>query len=346
MPYVSLTLVFLVAFLLALILTPPARAWALRQGLVDRPGEARRVHRQPLPRPGGLALYGAFALAVLLSLLLADLERPPDELPRLGGLVVGGLVALGLGLYDDRRELRPWPQLLGQALAAAVAAGAGITVEHLSNPFGEPFALGPWLGPAFAILWIMALMNTINWLDGLDGLAAGVTAIAGLVLFVRSVTLMPPQHSIAVLALALAGASWGFLPFNFYPAKIFLGSSGAYFLGFTLAVLSIIGGAKVATALLVVGLPVLDAAWVIVHRLARGASPFRGDRRHLHHRLLDLGFSQPQIVLMFYFLCALLGALALVLSKMQKLYALAGLAVVVGGALVLITRHTMYSGKG
>jgi UDP-GlcNAc:undecaprenyl-phosphate GlcNAc-1-phosphate transferase len=173
------------------------------------------------------------------------------------------------------------------------------------------------------------MVNTVNWLDGLDGLAAGVVAIACIVLFVNAVfRLDPPQHSVGLLPVALLGAALGFLPYNFAPAKIFLGS-GAYFLGFALGVLSIIGGAKMAAILLVMGLPLLDLVWQVVNRLAHGQNPVIGDRGHLHFRLVDLGLSQQQIVLSYYMFCAVFGGLALMIpSRLYKLLALIVMALI------------------
>jgi len=285
-----------------------------------------------MPRLGGIAIVLGFTLAVFGSLVL-PIDRPADEWPRIWGFLLGGTVVVLLGIWDDLRHLSPFPQLLLQVVAAAIVVTALGPVGVVNSPFGEPIMLHPLVGYAFALVWILGFVNTVNWLDGIDGLAAGVVAIAGLVLFVRSVGL--EQYSIALLALALVGSALGFLPFNFYPARLFMGSSGAYFLGYALGVLSIIGGAKVATALLVLGIPIIDAAWDIALRIALGASPFIGDRSHLHHRLLSLGLSPRQIVLLLYALCGVFGVLALVLSETtQRLYALVGL-VVIAGALVI-----------
>jgi UDP-N-acetylmuramyl pentapeptide phosphotransferase/UDP-N-acetylglucosamine-1-phosphate transferase len=191
-----------------------------------------------------------------------------------------------------------------------------------------------WFAVLFTLFWLAGMINTINWLDGVDGLAPGVAVIASGVMFVHTYRLQ--QFSIALLALALIGAVLGFLIYNFYPARIFMGSAGANVLGFTLGVLSIMGGAKVATVLLVLGIPILDVAWQIYNRLRHGKSPFTADRGHLHHRLLDRGLSQRAIVLLYYGLTAMLGALALVLpSGVYKLIAL----VIIGiGALLILIR--------
>jgi UDP-GlcNAc:undecaprenyl-phosphate GlcNAc-1-phosphate transferase len=252
------------------------------------------------------------------------------EIIRLVGLLLGGTFIFVFGLIDDWRELPPLPQYLAQIVAAAIAVIFLILIEYVNNPitgqqtpdFAYPLTV------TLSLFWLGLMMNTVNWLDGVDGLAAGVVAIACVVLFVNGVfRLDPPQHSVALLPVALLGATLGFLPFNFAPARIFLGS-GAYFLGFTLGVLSIIGGAKMAAILLVMGLPLLDAAWQIVNRLARGQNPVHGDRGHLHFRLLDMGLSAQQIVLGYYLFCAVFGGLALAIpSRLYKLIAILVMAV-------------------
>jgi UDP-GlcNAc:undecaprenyl-phosphate GlcNAc-1-phosphate transferase len=339
-PLAAFGLTFAVGFILALVLTPLTGWLGRRWGLMAVPG-GRRQHSGPVPRIGGVALYLAFVGAVLVSqLLVVDpwdsaqslpvglrvLRFDPKEIFRLIGLLGGGTFIFLAGLYDDWRELSPVPQYLFQLFAAAIAVAFLILIEYVNNPFtGQQTPDFPRLVTVtISLFWLGLMMNTVNWLDGLDGLATGVAAIACVVLFVNGVfRLSPPQDSVALLPVALLGASLGFLPFNFAPARIFLGSSGAYFLGFTLGVLSIIGGAKMASILLVMGLPLLDLAWQVVARLARGKSPTEGDRGHLHFRLLDAGLSQRQIVLSYYLFCAAFGGLALAIpSRLYKLVAL------------------------
>jgi len=238
-----------------------------------------------------------------------------------------------VGAYDDYRELKALPQFVAQVIAAGMAVASGVLIREIPNPLGEPLSFETWFAILFTLFWLVGMMNTVNWLDGIDGLAGGVVVIAGGVMFAHTYRL--EQYSIALLALALAGTVLGFLPFNFFPAKIFLGSAGASVLGFALGILSIIGGAKVATALLVLGIPILDVAWQIFSRLRAHRSPFAADRGHLHHRLLDLGLSQRTIVILYYTFTALSGALALVLpSGVYKLIALVVIAI--GALLVLV----------
>ena len=326
---------FAVAFLGSLVLTPLAGHLARRFGFVDIPHEPKHVHQIPIPRLGGVALYVAFLAAVAVTLVLPVERQDPLELHRVAGLLVGSTIAFGLGVYDDRRELGPVPQIIIQVLAAGVAIYCGITISQIANPFGGMIAFSLPVTVALTLFWLVGMMNTVNWLDGLDGLAGGVTVIASVLLFAHSYSL--GQYSIALLPLALAGCVLGFLPFNFYPAKIFMGTSGAMFLGFALGSIAIIGGAKMATALLVLGIPILDVAWQILHRLRLGHSPFLGDRGHLHHRLLDLGLSHRRVVLLFYLLCATFGALALILGTgLQKLLVLLAMGIVAFAVLIIL----------
>lgn len=338
-PYI---VVFFCAFLIALILTPQARRWGLRLGLADQPAP-RRVHQGTLSRLGGLPMYTAFMVTVGVTLLLPQFfpaSRDPMAMTRLTGLLVGCTVVFLFGLLDDRLQLPAWPQAVVQIAAAFIAIASALFIKHVNNPFtNEPF--GGAAGFAWPIVWgltlfwFVGMMNTVNWLDGLDGLAGGVAAIfcvvlAGHMLW-RAET---PQLSVAILPVALLGAVLGFLPFNFYPASIIMGSSGAYFLGFTLAALGIMGGARVATVLLVLGLPILDVAWLIWRRTRAGKSPYTSSRDHLHHRLYDLGLSQRQVVMVYYAFCAAFGMTALLLnSRLYKLFALGILGVMAIGLL-------------
>jgi UDP-GlcNAc:undecaprenyl-phosphate GlcNAc-1-phosphate transferase len=333
----SLLLTFAVAFLGTLALTPLVSRLARRLGFVDVPREPKHVHHSPVPRLGGVALFLPFVAAVGVSLLLPVEREDPLELHRLAGLLFGSSLVFGMGVWDDKRELGPFPQLAVQFVAAVVATYCGITIREIANPLGGMITFALPITVAFTLFWLLGMMNTVNWLDGLDGLAGGVTVIASLLLFVHSYRL--GQYSVSLLPLALAGCVLGFLPFNFHPARVFLGTSGALFLGFALGSMAIVGGAKMATALLVMGIPILDVAWQIINRLRLGRSPFLGDRGHLHHRLLDLGLSQERVVLIFYVVCAAFGALALVLaSGLQKLLALLAMMTVAFLVLIALAR--------
>lgn len=326
-----LLLVFATAFLFAFVLTPIAARLAPHLGTMDHPA-ARRVHAVLTPRFGGLSLFLAFFLALAVSLVYPRSDSA--ELLRLAGLFIGALVLFVVGALDDRHELGAFLQLVAQTIAAAIAVGAGVLIEKVQNPLGGIIEFDLWFAVPFTIFWIVGMTNTVNWLDGIDGLAGGVVGIAGIVLFIHAIG--QGQVSIALLALALVGTMLGFLPFNFYPARIFMGSAGALVLGFVLGVLSVIGAARVAFALLVLGIPIVDVAWQIVSRIRAGKSPFVADRRHLHHRLLDAGLSQRTVVLIYYVFTALSGALALILPL--GAYKLAALAVIGIGALLLLLR--------
>ncbi|MBI2845184.1 MAG: undecaprenyl/decaprenyl-phosphate alpha-N-acetylglucosaminyl 1-phosphate transferase [Chloroflexi bacterium] len=314
-------LVFAIPLLFAYFLTPSLGQLAQRWGFMDWPREPRHLHAGPTPRLGGLALFLSLLLGVGLTFVLPVERRDPMELARLGGLLLGATIVFLVGLYDDRRELSPGSQLAAQFLGATVAMGSGILITEISAPSGELISFPLWFSVLFTYFWLMGMMNTLNWLDGVDGLATGVSGIAAILFFIHALNL--GQTSIALLPLALAGACLGFLPHNFSPARVFMGTAGSLFLGFTLGSLSIIGGAKAATALLVLGIPILDVAWQILFRLRHGRSPFLGDRGHLHHRLLDMGFSPRRVLLFFYLFALLFGGLALLLpSGIYKLYAL------------------------
>lgn len=339
----AFALVFLIAFISALALTPLAARLGRRLGLVDRPG-GRRRHAGVIPRTGGVAMYAAFVVAVLVSFLargwLPSPEGPdPKETTRLIALLLGSTFIFVFGLYDDKRAFRPWPQYVGQAVAAFIAIAGLIFIERVMNPFTDQITVFPWpFVVAFTLFWIVGMINTVNFLDGLDGLATGVSAILSAVLAIHMIR--QGQYSVALLPLALLGATVGFLPFNFYPARVFMGSSGSFFLGFAVATLGIIAGARVATVLLVFSIPILDVAWQILHRFRAGRSIGEGDRGHLHFQLLDMGFSQRRIVLAYYAFCAAFGALTLfVSSRLYKAVVFLLLGGVVAGVLGYLSRR-------
>lgn len=335
MPFV---LVFLVAFVLALVLTPLGKWLGQRYGFVAMPG-GRRRHVGTKSRLGGVALYVAFVAAAMLAQFLPVERQDPKELTRLMGLLLGATFIFLVGVYDDKNELSPAPQLTAQFITSLIAIHFLIFIEVVNNPFTNRQVWFPWfITLPLTIFWLMGMMNTVNWLDGLDGLAAGVSAILSAVLAIHMYR--EGQYSVALLPLALLGAVLGFLPYNFHPAKVFMGSSGSFFLGFAVAALGIIAGAKMATVLLVMGIPILDVAWQIVNRLRLGRNPAIGDRGHLHFRLLDLGLSQRQIVLLYYLFCSLFGFLALVISsRLYKFLALLILAAMTLLALLFVSRR-------
>lgn len=310
-------LAFALAFGVSYFLTPVARRLAVNAGAVDYPEtddqKGRRVHKRPVPRLGGLAIFLAF-LGPLLYLL-------PREGWPLAGLLLGASLILGLGVWDDVRGISPKVKLAGQVIAALAFVAMGNSILWLTNPWATTaeeamLYVGAWAIP-LTILWMVGITNTINLIDGLDGLAAGVSTIAAVVLFL--VALQEGQTANVILTAGLAGACLGFLPHNFNPARIFMGDTGSLFLGFVLAGIAVQGALKSATVIalavpiLVLGLPILDTFLAIVRRCRARTPIFGADRQHLHHRLMDRGLTQKQTVLLLYSVSAVFGLLALAL---------------------------------
>jgi len=344
-------LTFLIAFALAFLFTPVARRLGLRLGISDVPG-GRRKHTGIVSRLGALPLFIAFNVAAVVSLSMDVPRLDPQEPIRLAGLLSGGVFVFVYGLIDDRLDLKPGWQFVAQFIASLIAIASLIIIERFNNPLSNQPAnrlivLEVWQYIPLTIFWMMGMMNTVNWLDGLDGLATGVAAIFSVFLFIAMIRTTPdqpqPQLSIALLPTALLGATLGFLPFNFYPARVFLGS-GALYLGFVLGSLGIIGGAKVFTVLLILAVPILDVAWLIINRIGHGQAPTHGGRDHLHFRLLDLGLSQRAIVILYCTVSAVFGILALVIEgRLIKLITLGSVAGVILAALAMISRRNVVS---
>ena len=333
--FIPIVVTFALAALIAFVLTPLVRRTMKQHGIVDRP-DARRVNTRPVPRGGGIAIAVGF---LVVALPFTVLNESADWIPMplnitasdLVALFAGGAVAALIGALDDLYDLRARWQLLGQVLLALGAWLLGVGVTLVSNPFDDaPLRFAPAFSAGFTVFWIVGMINSINWIDGLDGLSTGVALIAAVTLGVLSLTTQVSQPLISVLCFALAGALLGFLRWNFHPAKIFSGTTGVQFGGYTLAVLSILGSAKVAVALLVLGVPIIDTFWIIVGRLTQGRSPFTPDRSHIHHRLLDLGLSHRNTVLVIYAICIALGILALVVQEVTQAYAFISLFILAG----------------
>jgi UDP-GlcNAc:undecaprenyl-phosphate GlcNAc-1-phosphate transferase len=337
-------LAFLSAALLSLALTPLVKRVVVRYKVVDRP-EARRVNTSPIPRGGGIAVATAFLVVVVISLQVnaATLEL---FVPLLQGqfiaLLVGGALAAGIGAIDDLLDLRARWQLAGQIGLGFFAVALGINIGFIANPFGDGvIRFQGAVATGFTVFWIVGMINSINFIDGLDGLSSGIAFIAAVTLGIISLTSDVNQPLIAVLCFVLAGSLLGFLRWNLHPASIFAGTSGVQFVGYTLALLAILGTAKVAVALLVLGVPIIDTFWIIVRRLSQGRSPFSPDRGHIHHRLLDLGLSHRQTVFAIYGLCLVLALLALALSGVTQLYAFLGVFLAFGLVLFIPTRGAL-----
>jgi UDP-GlcNAc:undecaprenyl-phosphate GlcNAc-1-phosphate transferase len=342
---------FVAAALISFLLTPVVRGLALRLNVVDEPNH-RRVNTRTIARGGGVAVgIGFLGVSLVLTMLvgkgsLAGFTLPDSIEPNeINALLIGTALAAVIGLIDDVFNLRARWQLASQLVLAGGAVLLGITIDAIANPFGpgQITLNGVW-GVAFTIFWITGMINSINWIDGLDGLSSGIGLIAAFTLGLISLTVSAGlfgQPYVALLCFALAGALLGFLRWNFHPASIFVGTSGVMVIGYALAVLSILGSAKVVVALLVLGVPIIDTFWNIVRRLASGSSPFTPDRGHVHHRLMDLGLSQTKAVLAIYAMTLALAVLSFILSGAGQLYAFLGVVVGSGFLLLILTRRSL-----
>ncbi len=323
---------FAISAVVSALTTPLIVRLANRLGIVDAPGDERRMHDHPKPRVGGIAVFFGFAFA-LFAVLGVSLASTVGLLPasdqfdavhRLVGLLFGSLLIVGVGVWDDVMQMRPRNKLVAQIVVASVSMLYGFVIPGINNPFDHnpgtnwiDFPL--WAGIPLTLLWYVGMMNAINFLDGLDGLLAGVAAISSIFLFVIAVLHANPV--VALVVIALAGAALGFLPYNFNPARIILGDAGSLFIGYVFATVSIIGASKTAIAisivvpLLVLALPVLDTAVAIVRRARSGKSITEADRGHFHHQLIfRFGLNVRQAVLLLYAVCFVLGAVALAFS--------------------------------
>ncbi len=301
---------FVVAITIAYILTPYAIKLAYRIGAIDVPKDNRRVHNKPIPRLGGAAIYAAF---LITSLVMAPLNQ------ELLGILIGATIIVLIGMIDDVKPISAKWKLVGQIVASFVVIYSGVRIEYIRGVIN----LGAFSIPA-TIFWIVGITNAVNLIDGLDGLAAGVGIIASISLaFVSFSNMLPGTTEVALLLIILAGSAAGFLPYNFNPAKIFMGDTGALLIGFLLATISVEGVIKSAATIAVVipvlalGVPVLDTAFAITRRLLNKRPIMEADKGHLHHRLLDQGLSQKQTVLVLYLISSLLGASAIFISDVN-----------------------------
>ncbi len=349
-------LFFLLAFAIALGVTPIVRAAAVKWNVLDLPNQARKIHGKPIPFLGGVAVFFSFLTALLVYIFLARPDFNIVPVKFFCGIIFGGLVLIIGGALDDKFNLPPKILWLFPAIASAIVvwSGIGVGIKEITNPFGGPqisidysFSLLSVINFKLSVilvwLWMMGMIFTTKFLDGLDGLCGGIAFVGGLTIFAISLGPNVNQPITANLAIIFSGALLGYLIYAFNPATIFLGESGSTFAGFTLGVLSVILGAKIATALLVMGIPILDVVWVIFRRLWYGKSPFKGDRQHLHFRLLDIGFTQKQAVLFLCSISAIFGTVAVFLQSMGKLIALLLLGLVM--LVLAITTVILYKRK-
>ncbi|MBI2267972.1 MAG: undecaprenyl/decaprenyl-phosphate alpha-N-acetylglucosaminyl 1-phosphate transferase [Candidatus Blackburnbacteria bacterium] len=344
-----------ISFLISLLCTPIIIKFAKRLKILDNPQKRQHpatLHTKPIPRGGGIPIFVAILVTSFLFLI-------PDQ--RLLGILGGGAILVAIGFLDDRRDINPYWRLLGQLVAALLVVASGIGIAFASNPLGTgildlshprlQFNLGGesreiWLlSGGFAILWIVGLANAVSWSSGVDGQLSGFTAIAALFIAILSLRFSgdATQWPTTILAAITFGAFLGFLPWHIYPQKIMPGFGGATLAGFMLGVLSILATAKVGTLLLVLAIPIFDAGYTIIRRTISGKSPVWGDRGHLHHKLLDAGWSRQQIALFYWGATALLGVLALYLNATQKFYIIIGIALLLGAALIWLNSLSQLS---
>ncbi len=340
------TIVFplLAAFIFTVIATPVSLVFIRKWGIMDDPKTHKHpavVHSKPIPRGGGIPLFIGVLLTSLIFLPIVKITI---------AIYGAALICLLIGTFDDKYDISPYFRFVINIFSAVVVVWAGVNIPFITNPFGGILFLNtlklPFLNNFeltffsyfIAVLWIVWVMNMLNWSKGVDGQMPGIVAISAIIIGILSLRFpVLDQYSLmsATLSFIIAGASLGFLIFNFYPAKIFPGY-GATAIYLLLAVASILSGAKLATAILVMGVPMTDGAFTIARRIATGHSPFWHDKKHLHHLLLDLGFGHRRIALFYWTVSAILGALSLVLSSKGKLFAIIMLVIIAGGAILFL----------
>lgn len=330
---------FFMALVITMLMIPLVRRQAIRTGMYDVPGE-RKIHKYPVPRLGGVAIFGGFVGALALSMLIfKDISLFEESVL---GILLGGLLIFLLGLVDDLKNISPYVKLVIQLGAALLAFYLGVQISTLDLP-GSKLLMLHALSLPVTVIWIVALANAMNFIDGLDGLAAGVTVVGGVTLALIAVFTGKPDE--AVLGAMLAGAAMGFLAFNFYPARIFMGDSGSLFCGFMLAAVSVTGVLKTKVVvmllpLVILGVPILDITFSVFRRLARGQNPFIADASHIHHQFLKAGLTQVRTVSYLYALCIIGGMIATGYVNYLAFYVpLILLLLVLGAGLVWLARR-------
>ncbi len=328
--------IFLIAVGVSLVFTPISVKLAHRFGVIDVPTDGRRVHNQPIPRLGGIAIYLGTISSILLILPLSK---------EVAGMLIGGSLIMVTGVIDDIYVLSAKVKLACQIICASVLYYFGIRIHFVGIPFGEGYVYFPWvISLIITVIWVVGITNTINLIDGLDGLAAGVAAIASFSL--AYIAYINQRPEVAMITLAVAGGALGFLPFNFNPAKIFMGDGGALFLGFMLAAVSIIGPMKGAAAIatvipvLVLGLPIFDTAFAIYRRLIKGKPIMEADKGHLHHRILSQGMDQRKTVVILYAISGILGVAAVLVNK--SMFFDGAVLIVLTSALIYVFTKTQH----
>lgn len=356
---------FMVAAALSLFFTYLVMKFAIKKGIVDKPSKERKIHHMDIPLLGGIAIFASFTITTILFVLLNTYFFQGYMMPKyLVGITIAGLILIIGGFLDDKYDLPPKKQIIFPIMATIVIILAGIGIDHLTNPFGNTFQLDivnikmfeinnvPYyftpIADLFTFIWLMGMMYTTKILDGLDGLVSGITVIGAVILFFLSLSPTVMQPETALLSIILAGSFMGFLLLNFNPARIFLGEGGSSYAGLILGVIAIISGGKIATALLILGIPILDLVWVILRRLRYGKSPFHtADKKHLHHRLLYIGFSHKRAVIFLYIISAIFGLLALNTEGKSKALSLLTLIIfMIGLAIYLLVKERQFIGSG
>lgn len=353
----------LLSFLISLLLTPLVIKYAQVLGIVHDPQTRKHpalIHERPVPRGGGIPIFISIAAT---SLFFLGIE------PKILGILVGGAILVFIGFLDDRKDIDPYLRLMAQFIAAGVAVAVGIKISFISNPLGEGIIYLSYpqitlnlfghtytiwlLSLLFGLLWIVGLMNTVNWSSGVDGQLSGFIPIAAFFIAILSLRFSADitQWPVVTLAVIVSGAYLGFLPWHMYPQKIMPGFGGATLAGYMLAVLAILATAKVGTLLMVLAVPIADALFTVIRRVSAGKSPVWADRGHLHHRLLDLGWSKQKIAYFYWGATSLLGIISLNLNAHQKFYTIIGVILLVGGVLVWLSsskqlsrQHDQHSG--
>lgn len=334
-----------IAFFLTYFATPLVIKFANYFGLVDNPKlrhHPAHVHHGIIPRAGGLVLLAGIAIP---SLLFLPLTKP------LVGILIGAFLTTVVGLWDDWKDSSPYIRFIANIIIAVVIVSTGIGIPFITNPFGGVIPLDVWkvafsffgthsiwvLADFLAIIWLVWMMNIVGWSSGVDGQMPGFVAITAITLGIFSLRFSAhdiAQTSVATLTFVVAGAFLGFLPWNFYPQKIMPGYGGKTLAGLFLGTIAILSGGKVGSALLILAIPAIDALYILIYRLSRKKSPFRADRNHLHHRLLDLGWGKRRIALFYWGVSAILSLLALTLNSQQKFFVFAGIGAIIGGLLL------------
>jgi len=331
--YVKIGLAVAAALIVSFAATPAVKLFAKRVGAIDDPKDDRRVHKTPIPRLGGLAIFIGFLLSVLL---FAEITR------QIMGILTGAVIIVIIGVLDDIKPLRALIKFIVQIVAALVAVYFGVIIDTFSNPLvfsASQYVHLRSLSIPITVVWIVAITNSVNLIDGLDGLAAGVSIISSVVMLI--ISLMVSDITVAIIMAALAGACLGFLPYNFNPAKIFMGDTGALLLGYILATMSILGLFKFyavvsfAAPFLVLALPLVDTSFAFLRRLLKGQNPMAPDRGHFHHRLLDMGLSQKQAVVIMYSISGVMGLAAVVVATSDEVRALILVAAIIVASIIV-----------